>query len=149
MIPRQKQTVLLAEADSKQAQLHGQGEGQRILQAGLAEAAVLQRKVDSYGDPRLYSLAQLAAHLAKSTQPLVPEQLFINGGGGTSESQASTGVMGTLQALEVMKEILGIGESLAGHLLIYDALATRFRKLKVPPDPGCALCGTNPAIVSL
>src|SRR6185295_12733211 len=86
-----EQTVVLAEADAKQAMLAGQGEGQRILQSGLAEAAVLQRKVESYGDPRLYSLAQLAAHLAKSTQPLVPEQLFINGGGGTSESQASTG----------------------------------------------------------
>lgn len=93
-----EQTVLLAEADSKQAQLHGQGEGQRILQAGLAEAAVLQRKVDSYGDPRLYSLAQLAAHFAKSTQPLVPEQLFIHGG-GTGDTPASTGVMGTLLGL--------------------------------------------------
>ena len=62
---------------------------------------------------------------------------------------AAAGVMGTLQALEVMKEILGIGESLAGHLLIYDALATRFRKVKVPPDPACALCGPNPTILSV
>ena len=62
---------------------------------------------------------------------------------------AAAGVMGTLQALEVMKEIIGIGETLAGHLVIYDALATRFRKVKVPPDPGCALCGTNPTIVSV
>jgi adenylyltransferase/sulfurtransferase len=40
---------------------------------------------------------------------------------------AVTGVMGTLQATEVLKEILGIGESLAGRLLIWDALASRFR----------------------
>jgi adenylyltransferase/sulfurtransferase len=62
---------------------------------------------------------------------------------------AAAGVMGTLQALEVMKEIIGIGESLAGQLLICDALAVRFRKVKVPPDPACALCGTNPTILSL
>lgn len=62
---------------------------------------------------------------------------------------AAAGVMGTLQALEVMKEILGIGESLAGQLLIYDALGARFRKVKVPPDPACALCGSNPTILSL
>ena len=96
-----EQTLVLAEADAKQAQLHGQGEGQRILQAGLAEAAVLQRKVDSYGDPRLYSLSNLAGHLAKSTQPLVPEQVFISGGAGGSlgDSTASTGVIGTLLGL--------------------------------------------------
>jgi hypothetical protein len=95
-----EQTLVLAEADAKQAQLHGQGEGQRILQAGLAEAAVLQRKVDSYGDPRLYSLSNLAGHLAKSTQPLVPEQVFISGGGGSlGDTTASTGVIGTLLGL--------------------------------------------------
>jgi len=62
---------------------------------------------------------------------------------------AVAGVMGTLQALEVMKEILGIGDSLAGQLLIYDALSSRFRKVKVPPDPACALCGEHPTILSL
>jgi adenylyltransferase/sulfurtransferase len=54
---------------------------------------------------------------------------------------AVVGVMGTLQALEVLKEILGLGESLAGQLLIYDALATRFRTVRVRPDPACRLCG--------
>jgi adenylyltransferase/sulfurtransferase len=62
---------------------------------------------------------------------------------------AAAGVMGTLQALEVMKEILGIGESLAGRLLIYDALSANFRNVKFKPDPECALCGTNPTIWDL
>jgi molybdopterin/thiamine biosynthesis adenylyltransferase len=62
---------------------------------------------------------------------------------------AAAGVMGTLQALEVMKEILGIGESLSGKLVIYDALGTSFRKVKVPKDPACALCGANPSITDL
>jgi adenylyltransferase/sulfurtransferase len=62
---------------------------------------------------------------------------------------AAAGVMGTLQALEVLKEILGVGESLAGQLLIYDALATRFRAVRVKPDPACRLCGNAPSIRSL
>jgi adenylyltransferase/sulfurtransferase len=62
---------------------------------------------------------------------------------------AAAGVMGTLQALEVLKEILGIGQSLAGRLLIYDALDTRFRTVSVKPDPACALCGKDPTIRDL
>ena len=41
----------------------------------------------------------------------------------------------------MLKEILGIGETLAGRLLIWDALATRFRTVRLPRDPHCALCG--------
>ena len=62
---------------------------------------------------------------------------------------AVTGVMGTLQATEVLKEILGIGETLAGRLLIWDALATRFRTVKLRADPGCAACGSTPSIHDL
>lgn len=62
---------------------------------------------------------------------------------------AAAGVMGTLQALEVIKEITGIGESMAGRLLIYEALATRFRTVRVKPDPQCALCGECPSISGL
>jgi adenylyltransferase/sulfurtransferase len=54
---------------------------------------------------------------------------------------AVTGVMGTLQATEVLKEILGIGEGLAGRLLIWDALAMRFRVLRLRRDPACPVCG--------
>ncbi len=62
---------------------------------------------------------------------------------------AVTGVMGTLQATEVLKEILGIGETLAGRLLIWDALATRFRTVRLKYDPGCASCGDTPIIRDL
>jgi molybdopterin/thiamine biosynthesis adenylyltransferase len=54
---------------------------------------------------------------------------------------AVTGVMGTLQATEVLKEIMGIGESLSGRLLVWDALATRFRTIRLPKDPACVSCG--------
>jgi adenylyltransferase/sulfurtransferase len=53
-----------------------------------------------------------------------------------------TGVLGTLAATEVLKEIMGIGESLAGRLLLWDALAVRFRVLRLLADPAC-VCGTN------
>ncbi|MBO6560538.1 MAG: molybdopterin-synthase adenylyltransferase MoeB [Nisaea sp.] len=59
---------------------------------------------------------------------------------------AVAGVIGTLQATEVIKELLGLGSSLSGHLLIYDALGPTFRKMKAARDPGCALCGTDPSI---
>jgi adenylyltransferase/sulfurtransferase len=62
---------------------------------------------------------------------------------------AVAGVMGTLQAVEVLKEILGLGDSMAARLLIYDALAAQFRNVKVPRDPACALCGKNPTISDL
>jgi molybdopterin-synthase adenylyltransferase len=62
---------------------------------------------------------------------------------------ALAGVMGTLQALEVMKEILGIGETMAGRFLIYDALGAMFRTVRVKPDPACALCGAQPTINDL
>ncbi len=53
---------------------------------------------------------------------------------------AVTGVMGTLQATEVLKEIIGIGESLSGWLLVWDALAASFRKIRLRRDPECSIC---------
>ncbi|WP_142849404.1 molybdopterin-synthase adenylyltransferase MoeB [Telmatospirillum sp. J64-1] len=59
------------------------------------------------------------------------------------------GTMGSLQATEVIKEILGIGESMAGRLMIYDALTPGFRIVRVPRDPACPLCGDHPVITDL
>lgn len=62
---------------------------------------------------------------------------------------AMAGTMGSLQATEVVKELLGIGDTMAGRLLIYDALSVTFRVVKVPRDPGCPLCGDHPTITDL
>ncbi len=62
---------------------------------------------------------------------------------------AVTGVMGTLQATEALKEIVGIGESLSGRLLIWDALSARMRTVRLPRDPACPLCGEHPTITDL
>ena len=59
------------------------------------------------------------------------------------------GVLGTLQATETLKELLGLGRSLSGRLILYDAMNSDTRSLKVRRDPACALCGDNPTITSL
>jgi molybdopterin-synthase adenylyltransferase len=53
---------------------------------------------------------------------------------------AVAGVVGTLQAVEVLKELLGLGESLDGTLLLYDALRTRFHTIRIAKDPDCPTC---------
>ena len=62
---------------------------------------------------------------------------------------ALAGTLGALQANEVVKEILGIGSSLAGSLVLFDSLETTFRKVKAPRDPDCALCGSQATIRDL
>ncbi len=62
---------------------------------------------------------------------------------------AVTGVMGTLQATEVLKLILGIGDPLRGRLLLWDALDMRFRTVRLKRDPACALCGEGATIRDL
>ncbi len=62
---------------------------------------------------------------------------------------AVAGAVGSLQAAEVLKEILGLGESLSGRLVLYDALAVSFNSIKIKRDPGCPLCGEAPTIKDL
>jgi len=62
---------------------------------------------------------------------------------------AAAGVVGTLQATEVLKEILGVGEGLAGRLLLYDARNTRFNEIRVAWDPANPLSGEAPTIRDL
>ena len=62
---------------------------------------------------------------------------------------ALAGLVGSMQAVEVVKELLGIGESLSGRLLMIESLASQFRKLTVPRDPDCPLCGTTATIEDL
>ncbi|HEV7213849.1 MAG TPA: molybdopterin-synthase adenylyltransferase MoeB [Chloroflexota bacterium] len=57
-----------------------------------------------------------------------------------------TGVIGSIQAIETTKLILGIGESMAGKLLVVDALTMDFRMMRTPRDPGCPVCGDHPTI---
>jgi uncharacterized membrane protein YqiK len=104
-----EQRVLLAEADAKQKELEGRGEGQKVMQIGLSEAAVQLKKITSYGDPRLYALAEVADSLSASAQPLVPQRLFISGGGdGKGDQATGQGMLGLLVNL-LVAEKSGLG----------------------------------------
>jgi adenylyltransferase/sulfurtransferase len=59
------------------------------------------------------------------------------------------GLVGVIQATEVIKLILGLGESLAGRLLMIDAQTMRFRELKLRKNPECPVCGVHPTLTKL
>src|SRR5881394_3702080 len=56
------------------------------------------------------------------------------------------GIIGSIQAMETIKLILGVGEPLIGRLVLFDALKLQFRELKLEKDPDCPVCGTHPTI---
>lgn len=60
---------------------------------------------------------------------------------------AVAGVIGSLQAVEAVKYLVGKGELLTGYLLTYDALKTEFRKIRLPREQNCAVCGEHPTIL--
>ena len=63
---------------------------------------------------------------------------------------AMGGVIGSLQAMEAIKYILGVGDLLTGYLLTYDAIKQEFHKIKLPANTdGCAVCGKHPTITEL
>jgi adenylyltransferase/sulfurtransferase len=59
------------------------------------------------------------------------------------------GIIGVMQATEALKLVLGIGSSLLGRLLLFDALAMSFREIKLRRDPQCPICGEHPSITEL
>lgn len=62
---------------------------------------------------------------------------------------AMAGVIGTLQAMEAIKYLVGVGDLLTGYLLMFDALEMDFHKIKLPEhDPDCAVCGEHPTIAA-
>ncbi|MGB0696258.1 MAG: HesA/MoeB/ThiF family protein [Rhodospirillaceae bacterium] len=62
---------------------------------------------------------------------------------------AVTGLLGSYQAVEVMKELLGIGTSLSGRLQIFDCLSATSREVRLKPDPNCPLCSAEATITGL
>ena len=56
------------------------------------------------------------------------------------------GIIGMMQAIEVIKLVLGLGDSLVGRLVHFDALKMKFREFKLRRDPRCPVCGENPSI---
>ncbi len=59
------------------------------------------------------------------------------------------GIVGLVQATEAVKLILGVGKTLVGRLLLYDALEMKFREVRLRKDEGCPICGNSPTITHL
>jgi sulfur-carrier protein adenylyltransferase/sulfurtransferase len=59
------------------------------------------------------------------------------------------GLLGTMQAVETLKLLLGVGETLIGRLVLVDALSMRFRELRIRKNPDCAVCGPKPTVTRL
>ena len=87
-----KREITLAEGHARAVELEGQGEAARVAQVGQAEANVSRQKVEAFTDPRLYALNLVAAQLANSTQPLVPERVVLLGGNGDGQNSAEVGL---------------------------------------------------------
>ncbi|MGH7171101.1 MAG: SPFH domain-containing protein [Gemmataceae bacterium] len=101
-----EQTVVTAEAESQQRVLAGRGEAQRVMQVGLSEASVLMRKIASFGDPRLYAMSIITEQLTHSSQPLVPERVFMAAASsdGSGSAASVSGMIGMLLNLLVAEK---------------------------------------------
>jgi uncharacterized membrane protein YqiK len=80
---------LIGRGDGRMKELQGTGEAAAISQVGMAEAAVFNKKIEAYGDPRLFALQGFIERLSNSRQPLVPERLMVMGGDRGNENDAA------------------------------------------------------------
>jgi len=119
------------------------------------DAAVLARKPLVYGSVFKFD-GQVTVFDSPGGGPcyrcLFPEPPAAGSVPGCGEAGvlgALCGVIGSLQALEAIKLISGVGETLRGRLLTYDALAQRFQTLQLAPSPECPVCGTHASIRDL
>jgi sulfur-carrier protein adenylyltransferase/sulfurtransferase len=119
------------------------------------DAAVLARRPLVYGSVFKFSgqVAVWAPHLGSACHrclfPEPPPAGSVPGCGEAGVIGALCGVIGSLQALEALKVVLGLGEPLLGRLLTFDALQASFSTLRVPRDPHCPACGHSPSISTL
>jgi len=112
-----KRDIARAIGESRSKELVGRGEGARIAQIGLSEAAVFLQKIRAYGDPRLFALSLVADQFAKSAQPIVPERLLVMGTGkdGDKVDLSSSNVFGQLLTLLLAEKAgLSMGEKAPG-----------------------------------
>jgi uncharacterized membrane protein YqiK len=146
-----EQMVVTAQAESQQRVLAGRGEGSRALQVGLSEASVLLRKIGSFGDPRLYALSLVAEHLSHSSQPLVPERVFMAGANGENghSTPAGQGLLGLLINLLVAeKSGFQLAEQSAGLTGLQEFADRMTREAMESMQQASAVATAQPAPVS-
>lgn len=108
----------------------------------LVSAAVTEFE----GQLATYKAYELGLPCYRCLFPTPPPEGTVPNCSETGVLGAAAGVMGSLQALEVLKEAAGLGTGLAGKVLVYKALSAEFHTARLPKDPACALCGTAPTI---
>jgi sulfur-carrier protein adenylyltransferase/sulfurtransferase len=118
------------------------------------DACVLLGKPDVYGaifrfdgQASLFSSADGPCYRCLFSEPPPPDLVPSCAEGGVLG--VLPGIIGSIQAVETIKWILGIGESLVGRLLLFDALKLEFRELALAKDPACPVCGVHPTVTSL
>ena len=122
------------------------GDACHLLKKALVSAAVLRFE----GQLSVFRAHEGPPHPChRCLHPEMPPEGMVPTCSQAGVLGAVVGVMGTLQATEVLKVILGIGEDMSGRLLLWDALDARFRTVKLRRDLECALCGDAATIQDL
>lgn len=118
------------------------------------DACVLLRKPNIYGSiyrfegqASVFGLPEGPCYRCLFAEPPPPDMVPSCAEGGVLG--ILPGVIGCIQATEAIKLIIGKGTSLSGRLLLYDALAMKFREIKIQRDPQCPVCGDHPTITEL
>jgi molybdopterin-synthase adenylyltransferase len=111
----------------------------------LVSAAILRFE----GQISTYSAYKNSKCCYRCLWPSPPPKGLIASCGEAGVFGALAGSIGSIQGIEVLKEILGIGHSLNNHLLIFDTLSSEMRKVKIKKDNNCQLCGLKPTITSI
>ena len=118
------------------------------------DACVLEKKPDVYGsifrfDGQVSVFGAAGGPCYRCLYPEPPPEGTVPSCAEGGVLGALAGIVGTLQASETLKLLLGIGTSLAGRLLLVDALDARMREVRITRDPACAVCGDSPSITDL
>ena len=140
-----KRDIARAEGESRSKELLGKGDASRVAQVGLSEAAVFLQKIRAYGDPRLFALSLVSDQFARSSQPLVPERLFIMPGGRDGEGKFEMGSVNLLSQLLglLLAEKAGIGVNEGGAEL------AELEKLTTELTRKAAESNENPAMPAM
>lgn len=116
-----------------------------LLKIPLVSAAILRFE----GQISTYSAYKDFNCCYRCLWPKPPPEGLITTCGEAGVFGALAGSIGSIQGIEVLKEILEIGKSLNNYLIIFDTLSTEMRKVKINKDNNCKLCGLNPTVTSI
>ncbi len=111
----------------------------------LVSAAILRFE----GQISTYSPHKDANCCYRCLWPEPPPKGLIASCGEAGVFGALAGSIGSIQSIEILKEILGIGKSLNNYLIIFDTLSAEMRKVKIKKDDNCKLCGSKPKITKI